>query len=87
MQGDSSTIKQRKDGSYKLVLKGVEKIHWKTKGDDGKDEDDDDGKDEDDDGDDGKDDDDDDDGKGDSQDCYDACIDKGATPEECEAAC
>ena len=36
MQGDSSTIKQRKDGSYKLVLEGVEKVHWKTKGDDGK---------------------------------------------------
>ena len=34
VQGDSSKIKQRKDGSYKLVLKGVEKVHWKTKGDD-----------------------------------------------------
>ena len=34
VQGDSSTIKQRKDGSYKLVVEGVEKVHWKTKGDD-----------------------------------------------------
>ena len=29
---DSSTIKQGKDGSYKLVLEGVEKIHWETDG-------------------------------------------------------
>ena len=34
VQGDSSTIKQRKDSSYKLVVEGVEKVHWKTKGDD-----------------------------------------------------
>ena len=27
---DSSTIKQRKDGSYKLVMEGVEKVHWIT---------------------------------------------------------
>ena len=27
---DSSTIKQRKDGSYKLVMEGVERVHWET---------------------------------------------------------
>ena len=27
---DSSTIKQRKDGSYKLVMEGVERVHWDT---------------------------------------------------------
>ena len=34
MQGDSSTIKQRKDGSYKLEMEGVEKVHWETSDDD-----------------------------------------------------
>ena len=27
---DSSTIKQRKDGSYKLVMEDVERVHWET---------------------------------------------------------
>ena len=27
---DSSTIKQRKNGSYKLVMKDVERVHWET---------------------------------------------------------
>ena len=35
-QSESSTIKQRKDGSYKLVLKGVERVHWVTDNDDAK---------------------------------------------------
>lgn len=30
VQSESSTIKQGKDGSYKLVLEGVEKVHWET---------------------------------------------------------
>ena len=30
VQGRSSTIKQRKDGSFKLVIKGVEQVNWKT---------------------------------------------------------
>ncbi len=28
MQSESSTIKQRKDGSYKLVMEDVERVHW-----------------------------------------------------------
>ena len=28
VQGRSSTIKQRKDGSFKLVINGVEQVHW-----------------------------------------------------------
>ena len=36
VQSESSTIKQRKDGSYKLVLKGVERVHWVTDNDDAK---------------------------------------------------
>ena len=27
---DSSTIKQRKNGSYKLVMEDVERVHWET---------------------------------------------------------
>ena len=27
---ESSTIKQRKDGSYKLVMEDVERVHWET---------------------------------------------------------
>ena len=27
---ESSTIKQRKDSSYKLVMEGVKKVHWDT---------------------------------------------------------
>ena len=27
---ESSTIKQRKDGSYKLVMEDVERVHWDT---------------------------------------------------------
>jgi len=30
VQSESSTIKQGKDGSYKLVMEGVEKVHWET---------------------------------------------------------
>ena len=30
VQSESSTIKQRKDGSYKLVMKDVERVHWET---------------------------------------------------------
>ena len=30
VQSESSTIKQGKDGSYKLVLEGVDKVHWET---------------------------------------------------------
>ena len=30
IESDSSTIKQRKDGSYKLVMEGVERVHWET---------------------------------------------------------
>ena len=29
VQSESSTIKQNKDGSYKLVMEDVEKDHWK----------------------------------------------------------
>ena len=36
VQSESSTIKQRKDGSYKLVMKDVEKVHWVTDNDDAK---------------------------------------------------
>ena len=36
VQSESSTIKQRKDGSYKLVLKEVERVHWVTDNDDAK---------------------------------------------------
>ena len=35
-QSESGTIKQRKDGSYKLVLKEVERVHWITDNDDAK---------------------------------------------------
>ena len=34
IQSDSSIIKLLKDGRFKLVLEGVEKVHWKTRGDD-----------------------------------------------------
>ena len=30
VQSESSTIKQDKDGSYKLVMEDVEKVHWET---------------------------------------------------------
>ena len=30
VQSESSTIKQGKDGSYKLVMKDVERVHWET---------------------------------------------------------
>ena len=30
MYSDSSKIKQRKDGSYKLVMEDVERVHWET---------------------------------------------------------
>ena len=36
VQSESSTIKQRKDGSYKLVLKEVERVHWVTDNDEAK---------------------------------------------------
>ena len=33
---ESSMIKQRKDGGYKLVMKNVEKVHWIIEGAEGK---------------------------------------------------
>ena len=30
VKSDRSTLKQNKDGSYQLVMKGVEQVHWVT---------------------------------------------------------